>query len=92
MIYEGCIQLTVALIFLQLTGSLLALGTKATAHLPSRAGSTNGCKRAQESQGQAGCCSWCPLTQCEKTGIFQKKLWAPPLGQILDAWVYQNHP
>lgn len=45
MIYEGCIQLTVVLIFPQLTGSLLVLIGKFIAYLPAWAGRGKGWKR-----------------------------------------------
>lgn len=69
-------------------------GTRYKSHRsPSRMGREH--KRLEKDSGISGTgrvLQLLPLTQREKTGIFLKKPWAPPLGQILDVWAYQNRP
>lgn len=82
MIYEGCIQLTAVLIFLQLTGKLLALVREPIAHLPS-AGRGEPREGTQQCRGDtagwltgAACVPlpWCDIPKNPRAALLRRML------------------
>lgn len=92
MIYEGCIQLTAVLIFLQLTGSLLALVRESILPFPALAGGGQDAGSREPRQGWRRDPATPGVHRCSLCASPQN-LWAALLrGRKLewDIWVFQE--